>query len=304
MLSKIRKNSATTLLTLLLLMCNVSCSDRPDYVLDKKQMEDCMLEMHLLEASLKVGGYRYGSPREQQFYYAELLEKYHLSKPMYDSCLSWYTRHPRDFEKIYNKVLVRIDTITAKIERGEYHIVDSLHTIIQKELWTEKRYYSFTSDSARNQLFFNIEDTLLTTGDKYKLILKHRLGALDSSLHPHIVLYVNYLNGTIDSIYTKTYNDSILRRYTLIFEARKSLKIKSISGFLLGVDVEKGQMSATLDSIHLIRSYNPYQQDSIRTRVRQIDTSTYELKLNKQLPVLAPPIKKINPEALQLKEVI
>lgn len=290
------------LLFYLMLLFFWGCNQPPKYVLEQQEMEDLLFDMHLLEASLKIGGYRYGSPREQQFFYGELLDKYGLSKATYDSCLSWYTRHPRYFERICENVLVRLDTLSNEAQRGIFHLIDSVNAVERVDIWTLPRKYILPPDSPFRQVDFCIEDTLLTANDRYELILKQRIGKQDSSLRRHIVLYLNYLNGEVDSVYTTTHSDNLLRRYTLRLKADKPLKIKSISGYLLGRDTAIGEMNATIDSIHLIRIYNPYRQDSIRKAVGLVDTTTYPLvsiEDKKQLPTVRP---KLNPNKLLLKE--
>jgi hypothetical protein len=51
--------------------------------------------------------------------------------------------------------------------------------------------------------------------------------------------------------------------------ALKKLKIKSISGVLLGSKIYKGKLHASLDSISLIRKYNPKLQISLRKMVEK-----------------------------------
>lgn len=87
-------------------------------------------------------------------------------------------------------------------------------------------------------------------------------------------MYVNYWNGEVDSIYTKTKNDSVLRRYMMQFKARKKLKVKSVSGRILGTDAARGKMNATVDSISLLRKYQSFMQDSIRAEVERVDTTS------------------------------
>ena len=120
---------------------------------------------------------------------------------------------------------------------------------------------------------FDVKSNGFMAGEYYLLSLLHRISRTDTTYNPHIVMYVNYWDGTIDSIYTKTHYDILTRRYQLIFKARFDRKIKSVSGMLLGYDSVKGKMNVYLDSIRLIRRYNPVKQDSIRDMVDWLDTT-------------------------------
>lgn len=250
-----------------------SCDRRPEGVLNSRSMENLLVEMHLLEGSLRASGGYYGSGTDKMEYYNALFDKYGITVDEFDSSLVWYTKHPKQFERIYLNVVGRIDTLSAEILRGKYHPVDSSARSGEMNLWTKATKYVFTKDSARNKLEFKIENVELLPGDVYKLSFLRRSAPSDSSRNPHAVLYVNYANDVVDSIYTRTPNDSVLRRYTLIFKARKNLPVRSLSGYLLGTESSNGKMNAYLDSIRLIRRYNPFKQDSIRAAMHKMDST-------------------------------
>ena len=271
----LKKNNLLFLLILAGLMSVfvASCDSRRSAgVLSSKEMENLLVEIHILEGSLRASGNYYGSGEESLQYYAALFEKYGISQADFDSSLVWYTKHPKKFERIYVNVVSRIDTLSSEINKGKYHPIDSSAFTGETNLWTKATKYVLTKDSARTKLDFRIENVELLPNDFYKLSFRHRVAPSDSSRNPHAVMYVNYSGDVTDSIYTRTHNDSVLRRYTLVFKARKNLKIKSLSGFILGNDSSAGKMNATVDSIQLIRKYNPFKQDSIRAAVLRNDT--------------------------------
>ncbi|MFV0390404.1 MAG: DUF4296 domain-containing protein [Paludibacteraceae bacterium] len=269
------KNSLhlTILAILLFGVFTSSCNSRPKGVLSPNEMENLMVDMHMLEGSLRASGYEYAQEEKKNEYYLALLTKYNISPAEFDSCLSWYTKSPKQFDRIYTNVLARIDTLRSDVERGKFYPVDSTIQSGLVNLWKQPIKFRFTKDSARNQLYFEIKDEQFLANDLYELSFLHRLSPTDSSYKPHAVMYVNYLNGYIDSIYTKTKNDNVFRRYTLKFRARKNLKIKSISGYLLGNDSVKGKMNAYIDSVKLTRRFNPYKQDSIRSAIFKLDST-------------------------------
>lgn len=237
-------------------------------------MENLLVDLHVLEGSIRASGmdYRQGEMKKDAYYRA-LFDRYGISSEEFDSCLSWYTKHPKKFERIYANVITRLETLRDDVDKGKFHLVDSATAIDSISLWHLPRKYTFTKDSARNKLFFEIENSDLLADDMYELSFLHRVAPSDSSLNQHVVMYVNYLNGYVDSIYSATKNDSTLRRYTLKFKAREALKIKSLSGYILGNDSSVGKMSAFVDSVKLIRKYNPFKQDSIRDAVMKLDST-------------------------------
>ncbi len=261
-----------------LVVCGVifflaSCHIKPRGVLSEKKMEEILFEMHKTEGVLQSGDYTYNLPEQKKLYFNSLLDKYGISQADFDSSLVWYTKHPKEFGLVYGKVLARMDTLNAQVQRGEFHPGES-NKNQEMDIWNLRRTYKLTKDSTRTSLDFEITNAdNLMVGDKYELRFLRRVAPSDSSEHPYIVLRVNYLNGKKDSIYTKTYNDSILRRYKLLFAARDTLKIKSITGSILGAKKPKGKMNAFLDSITLVRRYNAYDQLKLKKRVEEKDTT-------------------------------
>lgn len=262
----------------ILLLCGIvvmltSCHIKPRGVLSEKKMEEILFEMHKTEGTLQAEDYMYSSPEQKKLYFDVVLKKYGVEQAVFDSSLVWYTKHPKEFGLVYGKVLARIDTLNAQVQRGEFRPGESGKTQ-EMDIWNLRRTYKLTKDSARTSIDFEIANNdNLMVGDKYELRFLRRVAPSDSSEHPYIVLRVNYLNGKKDSIYTKTHNDSILRRYKLLFSARDTLKIKSITGSLLGAKKPKGKMNAFLDSITLVRRYNAYEQIKLKKRLETKDTT-------------------------------
>lgn len=250
-----------------------SCQIKPNGVLSGKKMENILTEMHQTEGALQAKGFEYNVPEVKKKYYNEILDKYGITQATFDSSLVWYTKHPKEFGMVYTKVLANLDTLNTEIGRGKFH-PDDIAGMIETNLWNLRTKYKFTTDSARNAIDFEIPNTQnLTTGDAYILSFLRQIAPADSSIAPYVVLRINYLNGKKDSIYTKIHNDSLLRRITFTFQARDSLKIKSLNGTLLGVKTPKGKVIGFVDSIRLVRKFNAYQQVKIRKRIDVLDTT-------------------------------
>lgn len=268
-----RKNNLHIVFFLFFLLAFTSCF-KPGNVLSEEKMVTILTEMHKTEGILQAEGYNYNNPEEKKKYYDAILKKYKIKQADFDSSLVWYAKHPKEFGLVYTDVLIRLDTLNAQVQRGKFHPNEGGNGIQEANIWNLRASYNLTKDSARTKIDFEIPNgNNLMVGDTYILSFLRRVAPSDSSLNPHIVLKINYLNGKKDSIYTKTYNDSLLRRYTLTFKARDTLKIESLTGSLLGNDSSKGKMNAFLDSIKLIRKFNVYNQIKLKKRVEKLDTT-------------------------------
>ncbi len=81
---------------------------RPRTVLSPKQMEDIFVELHTADGLIQEAGMNYGHDEQVQGYYRVILERHNTTQQQFDSSLVWYTAHPTFFDKIYPKVIERL----------------------------------------------------------------------------------------------------------------------------------------------------------------------------------------------------
>ncbi len=97
---------------LILLVCGVlsmltGC--RPEGILSAGKMEDVLVDLHRADGILYVKGYAYGRDETTAKYYEVVLQKNGVTQAVFDSSIVWYTDHPQRFNKIYPKVLARLE---------------------------------------------------------------------------------------------------------------------------------------------------------------------------------------------------
>jgi len=305
MFNRPNKNSFQIVLILGFFLLLSACDGRPRGVLDQSDMTKILVDMHKTEALLAEKGLSYGSYSSKAPYYNFVLKKYGITQAQFDSSLVWYTKNPKKFGRIYDDVTVQLTKFQKEIKGGKYHAVDTLELAkIKVNIWPKKMKYVMTKDSARTHLDFEIPNQSFMYGDTYILKFLLRIAPEDSSVRQRVVLRINYANGKVDSVYKTAYHDSLLRRYTFRFPAIRKLKIKSISGQLLGSSAYKGKLHATVDSIALFRQFNPVLQDSLRKMVQKADPKEYSLEptpnhaptiRGKQLPLNVTDRKLVRP---------
>ena len=272
---------------ILLVTCTLlfsACDNRPKRVLSQRQMTSVLTEMHKTDACMAERGLTYGRYSNKAPYYKFILKKYGITQAQFDSSLVWYTKNPREFDNIYDKVLVNLTSFQKEIKNGKYHPVDTIDlTRMRTNIWNKRTKYVLTKDSVRTHLNFEITNSDLMFGDVYVLKFRQQIAPEDSCKKPRVVLRINYANGKIDSVYRTAFNDSLLRRYTFRFQAFRKLKIKSVSGELLSSKMYKGKLNVVIDSISLFREFNFKKQDSLRRVVEQ------------SVPGYKPPVRNFNP---------
>ena len=255
-----------------LLLVLASCSNRPKGVLNQEDMANILTDMHKLDGALVERGIMFSNDSTKMKYYNFVFAKYNISKANFDSSLVWYTKNPQEFNNIYNKVLLNLSLQEKEVKSGKYHFIDSVELAkVKSEIWKKRTKYALTKDSTRTRLEFEVVDPSLLYGDVFILHFLLRIAPEDSCTKQHIALRLNYQNGKVDRAFAVAHHDSLLRRYTIKLPATRKLKIKSISGELLGSKIYKGKLHATLDSISLIRKFNPIHQDSLRKLVQKLE---------------------------------
>ena len=88
------------------LLAVVGC--RPRGVLSNKEMRDVLYDLHRLDGALQTVGYNYGHTQEVAAYYKSVLDEHGITQAEFDSSLVWFTDNPQIFNKIYPKVIARL----------------------------------------------------------------------------------------------------------------------------------------------------------------------------------------------------
>lgn len=103
------------LIILFVLLAIVGC--RPRGVLSNREMRDLLYDLHRTDGALQVIGYNYGHNKELSSYYQSVLDKHGITQAQFDSSLVWYTDNPQIFNKIYPKVISRLQADFDNEER-------------------------------------------------------------------------------------------------------------------------------------------------------------------------------------------
>lgn len=92
-----------------LLICVAMVGCRPRGVLSGREMREVLYDLHRADGALQVAGYNYSHDQELAGYYKNILDKHGITQADFDSSLVWYTNNPQIFNKIYPKVLARLE---------------------------------------------------------------------------------------------------------------------------------------------------------------------------------------------------
>ena len=118
----------TVLLVTLLLVAFTACTPRPKGVLSQQKMVKVLYELHRADGILQTQGYNYGHEEELNRYYGTVLQKQEITQAQFDSSLVWYTAHPKQFARIYPRVVALLDTDVKALQEpsAEYKPMSQL----------------------------------------------------------------------------------------------------------------------------------------------------------------------------------
>lgn len=85
---------------------------RPPNVLSNNEMRDVLYDLHRVDGALQVAGYNYGHDEEVAAYYKDVLDDHGITQAEFDSSLVWFTDNPQIFNKIYPRVIDRLEEAT------------------------------------------------------------------------------------------------------------------------------------------------------------------------------------------------
>ncbi|MDX8338256.1 DUF4296 domain-containing protein [Draconibacterium sp. IB214405] len=92
--------------------CEDEIMTKPEHLIKEKKMINMLVDVHLADASFTH--FRYDSTminqRTENFYYS-VLDKYEVPDSVFEQSLVYYASFPKDFEKMYRKVMSRLSEI-------------------------------------------------------------------------------------------------------------------------------------------------------------------------------------------------
>jgi hypothetical protein len=107
----------------------VSCDEppipKPEQLVSEKKMIDMLVDIHLAEAMF--GQLRYDSDYSKLTsadYYYSVLEKHNMPDSIFEKSLVYYASEPRDFEKMYQKVLDKLNIMEQELSGRKQDLLE------------------------------------------------------------------------------------------------------------------------------------------------------------------------------------
>jgi hypothetical protein len=137
MIQKMQVRSGYCLLLLMAILA-VSCVNRRyGEIIPPKKFINVLVDIHLADGiAVENMSHASGAPLDSASLYGSVFSKYGVTRPMFDSTMSFYSEHPDDFQKVYNKVTAKLkrmeDELNARQEEEDKKSQEIIDTILKK----------------------------------------------------------------------------------------------------------------------------------------------------------------------------
>ncbi len=215
------------------LLILVSCT--PNSVIPKKELVPILVKICLTDATVACADYNLRlSNNDTIEYYAPIIESFGFSIAQFDSTLSYYSKNPKEFDAIYDKVIFELSKMETKLNEGIKKKTDSLASATLINIWNLKNYYEQNLSDPQNVISFEIP--VIGIG-AYTLSYDIQVFPDDESVEPGQKIYFFFddktESGDVSQYLTKTYTkDGVKREVTTQMNLNNS-NVTHIKGYLL-----------------------------------------------------------------------
>lgn len=253
---KSMRNIPLCLSMLFLAACFLACGpERPDYVLSDSQMEALLYDYHVAKAlgDLESPSNKY----KTTIYYMSAFEKHHTTEEQFDSTLAWYSRNPDAFDRVYQRLIKRIQDEKAALDRS-IAISGNNRGVTQRgdsvNIWRNVPMFSLTNHEYDNRLTFQYEnDENFEDHDTLRLMARFRYvnshKRINSNEAAIVTLSIRYRNDSIISEMHRVLNDS---KHILTLYSNKNGRIREVYGAIY-LPKQNENRILLVDSVALIR---------------------------------------------------
>lgn len=225
-----------------------SCSSRPKGVLSQSKMADVLYEVYLSDAvdAIKFKA-SVDSAKRQSYRY--VLHKNNVSLANFDSSMVWYAAHPDEQEKLYDRVIKRMEELQKDVNKGKLKQIYPVYTQNDTlDIWSLERRIT-VGGIGMNRIPFSFDPGIFSGKSAVLLTYRLKVNKADKTSNSRMTIKMAYGNGHIDSLVSHYKKDGIWRSYRVFMPVNHKLKLTSISGYLLDNAGATKDQSATFDRI-------------------------------------------------------
>lgn len=242
------------LLILILLLAACDNNNKKGLVQENKLVK-ILADIHIADAVSFSSDYKNSFRRTDSVtYYESILRKYNITRRQFDSTIAWYSANPVEYDKVYEKVLNRLNRMQAEVMEQMKN--DSLKPPVGN-LWNLKHDWVLPDDGLRQNISFSIP---IHRKGIYTLSCRIMIKRDDQSLNPVIAAWCTWPNPHISASdsthWVRLQKTGNYKEYSIPFTLEKDT-VAAIRGFLLSNDPKPGNWKKDAEVRNISVIYKP-----------------------------------------------
>ncbi len=228
---KIMRKATLYILTIFSIL---SCSRNK--LIPEKDFVDILVKIYLADASVTAPPYRIKYfAKDTIEYYAPIIESFGFSQAAFDSTISYYSRKPKEFDAVFDKVIIELSKYETEIIAKSDNPDDLELVDTSKNLWPHKTSWNLEDDFTSNPTMgFDIP---VKGFGVYTLSADIQMFPDDETTDTRISALFWYDDKSQAGNYSQVVNkyiikDGVTRNYTISLELRNPL-VTHFKGWLL-----------------------------------------------------------------------
>lgn len=234
-----------------------ACDKAPDGVIKESTMIDLLVDLNKAEGYIDLRASDYPTDSTKQVLKQSIFKKYGITQASYDSSLVWYAHNIETYEKVYKKVILRLQEEQKEIldkRRQAQTALNQLTTAHKTytsqgdtaNLWTGINRWIFTPGMQQGYVKFDFEPSHENEqGDQYTLQLK----LLSFNNNFSILLAADYTDGTTSLTHRTSLSNDWFDVHLLTDSMRT---VRRVYGYIR-YDMRPHSV-AFIDSVQLLRT--------------------------------------------------
>lgn len=107
-----------TFVLLVFTSCGEKEEKRPEHIWDEERMIEVLTEFHKTEAYVRLDYHHFGdSAYVTDSVFNATFQQLGTSREEYDSNYNYYLNHPKEMEKVYEKVIINLNEASGELEK-------------------------------------------------------------------------------------------------------------------------------------------------------------------------------------------
>jgi hypothetical protein len=222
------------IILLSLLLCFASCkkASEADYLIPRDTFKKILIDFHQVDGYYSMNYGKFNYHNDTLNFYNQVLAEYGYNRARFDSTYSYYTKHTKKFDEIYEEIITELQ----KMEQESY-LLRSFEIDTARNLYKGKKRWLLPREGITQKIPFSIA---IKDSGKYSITVQLRLLPLDNAKNPRLTAYFWYNDNTKDGF--RDYFPKLAYKKTQWFTVyttskdRPNKKFTHIKGWILDYD--------------------------------------------------------------------